>query len=150
MFGEQRGANLTNEISNPNETSNEIWKPCSNDLKLPHLFVRILLVLSSNLLQVSKVLLRKAHPYWAVHGTLSYWAAKWSTPILFSRLIHSRWFHPFFLPPEVKVVVQWDFQGPPTMGPPYGKRDPYYSHTTPIRIPYWGSLKSPLSCGYIF
>ena len=21
------------------------------------------------------------------------------------------------------------------MGPPYGKRDPYYSHTTPIRIP---------------
>ena len=29
----------------------------------------------------------------------------------------------------------WDFQGPPIMGPPYGKRDPYYSHTTPIRIP---------------
>ena len=22
---------------------------------------------------------------------------------------------------------QWDFQGPPIMGPPYGKRDPYYS-----------------------
>ena len=30
--------------------------------------------------------------------------------------------------------IQLDFQGPPIMGPPYGKRDPYYSHTTPIRI----------------
>ena len=48
------------------------------------------------------------------------------------------------------------------MGPPYGKRDPYYSHTTPIfeslkiwvpwygsRLPFsgvpcpWGSLKFP-------
>ena len=28
------------------------------------------------------------------------------------------------------------FSGTPKdMGPPYGKRDPYYSHTTPIRIP---------------
>ena len=32
-------------------------------------------------------------------------------------------------------LFQWDFQGPPIMGPPYGKRDPYYSHTTPITIP---------------
>ncbi len=37
----------------------------------------------------------------------------------------------------VPAIHQWDFQGPPKdMGPPYdGKRDPYYSHTTPIRIP---------------
>ena len=28
------------------------------------------------------------------------------------------------------------FSGTPKdMGPPYGKRDPYYSHTTPLRIP---------------
>ena len=27
---------------------------------------------------------------------------------------------------------QWDFQGPPAMGPSYGKRDPYYSHTIPM------------------
>ncbi len=27
------------------------------------------------------------------------------------------------------------FSGTPIMGPPYGKRDPYYSHTTPVRIP---------------
>ncbi len=51
---------------------------------------------------------------------------------------------------------QFDVQGPPIMGPPY----PYYSHTTPIRIPkdmgivgkltisgshYWESLESPLT-----
>ena len=53
------------------------------------------------------------------------------------------------------------FSGTPKdMGPPYGKRDPYYSHTTPIRIPKdmgmvweayhkgvpcpWGSLEFPL------
>ena len=34
------------------------------------------------------------------------------------------------------VELQWDFQAPPrTWDPPYGKRDPYYSHSTPIRIP---------------
>ena len=56
---------------------------------------------------------------------------------------------------------QWDFQGPPIMGPLYGKFPilfPYHSHW-PIRIPkdmgivwetyhkgshYWGSLKIPL------
>ena len=36
-------------------------------------------------------------------------------------------FHKFvssLIPPK----CQWDFQGPPIMGTPYGKRDPYYSH----------------------
>ena len=59
-------------------------------------------------------------------------------------------------------LVQWDFQGPPIMGP-FMVSFPYYSHTTPIRIPKyigigmvnlpfsgvpctWGSLKIPLTC----
>ena len=33
-------------------------------------------------------------------------------------------------------TVSMGFSGTPKdMGPPYGKRDPYYAHTTPIRIP---------------
>ena len=32
---------------------------------------------------------------------------------------------------EVYKACQWDFQGPPNDGTPF----PYYSHTTPIRIP---------------
>ncbi len=36
---------------------------------------------------------------------------------------------------EVKYIIyQWDFQGPPIMGPLIVSF-PYYSHTTPIRIP---------------
>ena len=34
-----------------------------------------------------------------------------------------------------KHILSMGFSGTPKdMGPPYGKRDPYYSHTTPIRI----------------
>ena len=52
------------------------------------------------------------------------------------------------------------------MGPPYGKRDPYYSHTTPIfeslkiwewygKLPirgshYWGFLESPFNIEYLY
>ena len=34
------------------------------------------------------------------------------------------------------IYLSMGFSGTPKdMGPPYGKRDPYYSHTTPTRIP---------------
>ena len=32
------------------------------------------------------------------------------------------------------LIIQWDFQGPPIMGPPYGKLPilfPYHSHKNP-------------------
>ena len=33
------------------------------------------------------------------------------------------------------IIYQWVFHGPPIMGPPKMVRFPYYSPTTPIRIP---------------
>ncbi len=36
-----------------------------------------------------------------------------------------------------QLIMIWRFMFPPIMGPPDGKRDPYYSHTTPIRIPIY-------------
>ena len=55
-----------------------------------------------------------------------------SFPQCFAEWTHSR-YHRCFIPMKM-VALQWDFQGPPIMGPPYGKLPilfPYHSHKNP-------------------
>ena len=50
---------------------------------------------------------------------------------------HGSWERCLAWKPRAVLKNQWDFQGPPIMGPPYGKLTIRGSH-------YWGSLESPL------